>query len=153
MQLKIFYTFVTSVRIALFSSLMSIVARGGVVYEFYMEQSSIDFGYILPLKNKRSPQGSGLNFCSCYSKHNCTRPSSDPPSSQGISRGGGDGDNRKDTSYRSYRKHPLLLQSSHMMFQQSTHTHNNLHPTSWRGTSEIILWMTFTCISLITRCQ
>ena len=33
-------------------------------------------------------------------------PSSDPPSSQGIP---GGGDNRKDTSNRSYRKHPLLL--------------------------------------------
>jgi hypothetical protein len=50
-----------------------------------MEQSSIYFGYIFPLKSKHSSQGPGLNLCSCYSKHNCTRPSSDPSSSKGIS--------------------------------------------------------------------
>ena len=105
MQLKIIYVFITSVRIALFPSLMSIVARRVVVYEFYMEQSSIDFGYI----SKHSPQVSGLNLFSCYSNHNCARPSSDPPSSRIISRWEGrDGDNREDTSYRIYRKHPLF---------------------------------------------
>ena len=82
--LKAFYVFITSVRIALFPSLMSVVARGGVVYGFYMEQSSVDFGYISPLKSKHSPQGSGLILCSCYSKHNCNCPSSDR-SSQGLS--------------------------------------------------------------------
>jgi len=103
------YVFITSVRIALFPSLMSIVARRGVVYEFYMEQPSIDFGYI----SKYSPQVSGLNLCSYYSKQNCTRLSSDPPSSRIILRkgggaGGGDGDKMDYTSYRSYRKQPLF---------------------------------------------
>ena len=37
----------------------------------------------------------------------CTRPSSDAPSSQGIS--GGDGDNKEDTSNRSHRKRSRLL--------------------------------------------
>jgi len=83
-QFKIIYVFITSVRIALFLSLMSVVTRGGVVYGFYMEQPPIDFGYVFPLKSKHSPQGSGLHLCSCYSKHNYIRPSSDPPSPQGI---------------------------------------------------------------------
>jgi len=39
-------------RNALFPSVLSVVARGGVVYEFYMEQSSVDFGYIFPRKSK-----------------------------------------------------------------------------------------------------
>jgi len=47
---------------------MSIVARGGVVYEFYMGQYSIDFDYIFPLKDKHSPQGLGINLCSYHSK-------------------------------------------------------------------------------------
>ena len=34
---------------------------------------------------------------------------------------GGGGDDREDTS-RSYRKQPLLLESNHLMFHQSTHT-------------------------------
>ena len=97
---------------------MSIVARGGVVYGFYMEQSSVDFGYISPLKSKYSPQGSGLYLCSGYSKHNYMRPSSDPPSSQGIS-GWGDEDNREDTSYR-----------SHLKFPHSTHTHIYILPAA-----------------------
>jgi len=46
-------------------------------------------------------------------------PSSDLPSSQGVS--AGDGDNRKDTSNQSCRKQPLLLQSSRLIFHQSTH--------------------------------
>jgi hypothetical protein len=50
LQLNILYVFFTSVSIALFPPLKSIVARGGVVCEFYMEQSSIDFGYVFPLK-------------------------------------------------------------------------------------------------------
>ena len=83
-QLKIFYVFNTSDRITLFSSLKSIVTRGGVVYEFYMEQSCIDFVYIFHPKFKFSPHKSGLNLCPCYSKHNCTLPSSDPSSSQEI---------------------------------------------------------------------
>jgi hypothetical protein len=70
LQLKIFDVFIRSVSIALFPSLMSIVARGGVMCEFYMEQSSIDFGYIFPLITKHSPQVSSLNLCSFYSKHN-----------------------------------------------------------------------------------
>jgi len=87
---------------------MSIVARGGVVLEFYMEQASTDFVYIFPLKSIHSPQGSGLNLCSCYSKHSYTLPSSDPPPSQRISGGEGNEDNREDTSYRKYRKLPFL---------------------------------------------
>jgi hypothetical protein len=54
------------------------------MYEFYMEQSFVYFGYIFPLKSKHFPQGSGYNLCSCYSKHNYTRPSGDPSSSQEI---------------------------------------------------------------------
>jgi hypothetical protein len=34
----------------------------------------------------------------------------------------GGGDNREYTSKRSYKKQPLLLQLSHLMFHQSTHT-------------------------------
>jgi len=67
----------------------------------------------LPLKSKHSPQGSGLNLCSCYCKHNCTRPSSNPPSSRGVREGGWRfgciGKKRENTSYRSYRKHPLIF--------------------------------------------
>jgi len=66
---------------------MSIVARGGLVFEFYMEQSTVDFGYI----SKYSPQVSGLNLCSCYSKHNCARPSSDPLHLREYRGGGGKG--------------------------------------------------------------
>jgi hypothetical protein len=33
---------------------MPIVARGGVVYDLYKKQSSIDFVYIFPLKSKYS---------------------------------------------------------------------------------------------------
>jgi hypothetical protein len=40
---------------------MSIVARGGVVYGFYMEQSSIDFGYIFPLSPNISLRALALN--------------------------------------------------------------------------------------------
>jgi hypothetical protein len=39
----------------------------------------------------------------------CTRPSIDPPLSEGISGGGGVGDNREDKANRSYRKQPLSL--------------------------------------------
>jgi hypothetical protein len=81
---------------------MSVVARGGVVYELYMEESSIDFGYIFPLKSKHFPQASGLILCSCNDKDKHTRPSSDPSSSRGIW-GSGDGVNRQDTSYRRFR--------------------------------------------------
>jgi hypothetical protein len=38
--------------------------------------------------SKYSPPGSGLNLCSCYSKHKCTRPSNKPPSWNRISEGG-----------------------------------------------------------------
>jgi hypothetical protein len=36
---------------------------------------------------------------------------------------GGDTDNREDTSNRSYSKQTVLLQSSHLKFQLSTHIH------------------------------
>jgi hypothetical protein len=35
--------------------------------------------------------------------------------------GVGDGDDREDISKRIYRKMPLLLQSNHLIFHQSTH--------------------------------
>jgi hypothetical protein len=91
--------------------------------------SSKYFGFLLDVSpyyylafrsnpNKRtnvgSLKGSVKNF-NFFMIKNCTRPSSDPPpslpSSQGISEGVGDGDNREDTSNRSYRNWPLLLQS------------------------------------------
>jgi len=84
LQIKRIYEYNTSVRIALLPNVMTIVAKGGAVFEFYMEQSSVDFVYISSLKNNHSPQWSGLNLCSCYSKQNCTWPSNDPPSLQGI---------------------------------------------------------------------
>jgi len=63
---------------------MFIVAKCVVVYELYMEQSSIDFCYISPLKSKHSPQGSGLDLCSCCSKKKLYPASGDPPSSKVI---------------------------------------------------------------------
>jgi hypothetical protein len=44
--LKIFYIFFTSVRIALFPTIMPVVETCGVMYELYLEESGIDFGYI-----------------------------------------------------------------------------------------------------------
>jgi len=78
--------------IALFTSLMYIVARGRIVFEFSMEVPSLHFGY----SPKHSPQDSGFNLSSSYSKHNCNRVSSDTTPSRGISRefgreGGGGG--------------------------------------------------------------
>ena len=65
---------------------MSIITKVGEVYEIYMEQSAIDFGYISPLKYKHSPQGSGLDLCSCCSKKKKLYPASgDSPSSKIIS--------------------------------------------------------------------
>ena len=60
LQLKMFYVIITSDRIAISPSLISIVARGGVVYEFYMERSCIDFVYIFSLKYKYSLRAQAL---------------------------------------------------------------------------------------------
>jgi len=158
LQLKIIYVFITSVRIALFASLMSIVARGDVVYEFYMEQSFIDFCYIFPLKSKHSPQGSGLNLCSCYSKHNCTRPSGDPSSSPGISMGAGGGGWMETTwkiRHIEVTENSLFYVSritwcsttarararAHARTHTHTHTHIHLHPAPCLHTSKRFAWI------------
>jgi hypothetical protein len=39
------YIFITFVKIALFTPLMNIVTKDGVVCEFYEEESDIDIGY------------------------------------------------------------------------------------------------------------
>jgi hypothetical protein len=42
----LFCVLITSVKIALFPPPMPIVKKGGVVYEYDVEGSDIDFGYI-----------------------------------------------------------------------------------------------------------
>ena len=74
------------------------------MYEFYMEQSSIGFGYI----SKHSPQVSGLNLCSCYKKHNCIRLSCDPSSSRRTSKRGGGRWEQQGRYVISNGKHPLF---------------------------------------------
>jgi hypothetical protein len=46
LSLKIFYVFITSVKIVLSPPLMPILTKVYVVYVFYVEQSYVDFGYI-----------------------------------------------------------------------------------------------------------
>ena len=79
-----------------------------MVYEFYMEQSSIDLvtsPFLIPnIPLRLRPQS--LFMLQQTQLHPA---SGDPPSSQVISGVGGDIENREDTSYRSYRKQPLLL--------------------------------------------
>ena len=80
-----------------------------------------------------------------------TRPSSDPPSSQGIS-----GERRQQ---RRYVKSKLQKTASLCYCSQITwcstraHTHTHLHPARCLDTSERVAWIAFSSLSLITRCQ
>jgi hypothetical protein len=73
-----------------------------------MEQSSIDFGYIFPLSPNIPFRA--LTLISVHATAKQIIP--------GLlvillhqreNGGGGDGDNREDTSYRRYNKHPILF--------------------------------------------
>jgi len=124
------------------------VPRVCVVHEFYMEQFSIDFGYI----SKYSPQVSGLNLCSCYSKHNCTRPSSDPPSSSVIWGEGGLGvmETRRNIPQPEVTESIILfVVDSRDVPPQNTHIYILPAPLIPRK----IRVDKFSCISLITRFQ
>ena len=117
------------------------------MYEFFMEQSSIDFRYIFSLKFQHSPQGSGLNLYSCYSKHNYTRPSSDSSSSVGIL-----GGETREKLRRIEVTVNILFFLVKCLDVPPAHTHKLTScplPLYFRN----IQWITFTCFSLTTRCQ
>jgi len=68
----------------------------------------------------------------------------------GDAGGGWVGDKKKDTSYRSYRKQTLFRS---LVTWCSTTTHTYSHPTRCLYTQERFAWISFSCHSLITRCQ
>ena len=76
-------------------------------------------------------------------------PSSDPPSSQGIS--------GKRKQQRRYVKSKLQKTASLYYCSQitwcSTRAHTHLHPARYLDTSERVAWIAFSSLSLITRCQ
>jgi len=65
----------------------------------------------------------------------------------------GDGDNREDTSNRSYRKQPASITVVKSLRVPPEHTHTHLHPARCLDTSERVACITFSCLSLITCCQ
>ena len=117
---------------------MSILARGGLVFEFYMGKYSIDFG----LYSKYSPQDSGLNLCSWYSKHNCTRPSSAPPPSR-VLWGAGWVEWRQEGKYVILKLQKSILLCCSRVTRCSTRTHTHLHPAPCLDTPERFAWINF----------
>jgi hypothetical protein len=119
------------------------------MYEFYMEQSSVDFDYIFLLKSKHSPQGSGLNVCSCYSKQNCN----------GLLRIFLHNRDYRERGWRQQGRHFISkLQKTHFISVETLdvpppHTQLYIPPAALIAYFRNIRWITFTCLSLITHSQ
>ena len=114
------------------------------MFVFYMGKYSIDFGYF----SRHSPQSSGINLYSCYSKHNCTRPSSDPPPSRVIW-GAEWVEWRQDGKYVTPKLQKSILLCCGRFTRCSTRTHPHLHPAPCLDSPERFVWINFPVFSIL----